>query len=882
MHRLAIREGWATVLLTSLIVVIAVISIQRADWADGLDVLNTVMVVGLIAGFIVSKWRRVPSPALHLGGLLVGVLTVIYAMTAYIDDGIGSNRDKLRWLWDRGEIWVTALFNGDSAEDLYLFVLFISILTFAMAYLTMWFVFRARWIWAALFFPGVVLLLNLGYSLRVPNSLVAIFIFAALLLLMRFALLQRELNWQRIRIEYPGTLMWRSLWVASYLAIAVLIFGWAIPVSARSGNVNDVWQDVDGPWRSVEQQFDKWFVGLRGPGGSGVGGFAAFEDSFELGGPLSLSDDPVVIFDGPGGPAYIAAHTYNTYTGRGWRSDLSETNEEGESVAIAPQIELQPGESLPLDPRFMKERERDTFEFDLQRPRGSVLFTPGSFASANVGANLVLSWQTVDQSIDVQTVEQGDVPPEVWPLVQILKSVDLTPEPPPEPTFAPTDQPTFPPGTPPAATATPTPEPQMKPIPQTVLQEQSRLQERDIHTSYVINSETYRVSTLNYSGQFPNFADVEAVHARDGLEEGSEYEVEAMTSDATSDQLREAGQEYPDEVTARYLDLPDSVTERTKFLAQEIAAGSNNPYDISKALEGYLRENIVYSEAVAFPPEGVDVVDHVLFTSQEGYCEYYASAFVVMARSLGLPTRMSVGFFPTDEEAEGGYLYRERNAHAWPEVYFPDYGWIGFEPTAARSTIEREPFSGGGGPGDRGDRPILGGEGRDDAIFEDDLQFLEDNQQLPAGGGALIGQEDEITTSEILTRVVPLVILLIILVIAYLWLRGTRGLAPAELMYTKLNRGATWGGVRRESAMTPNEYADQVAVTVAGSRQPVNYLTDLYVRESYSPHKSTQADVMRARQAWLRLRGLFLRHFVSRVMFWRQRHDDADYDDEDW
>src|SRR5690606_41773144 len=123
------------------------------------------------------------------------------------------------------------------------------------------------------------------------------------------------------------------------------------------------------------------------------------------------------------------------------------------------------------------ERERDTFTFDLQRPRGSLLFTPGPFASANVGANLVLSWQTVDQSIDVQTVEEGDVPTELWPLVQILKSVDLTPVPPPEPTMSPEDQPTFPPGSSDAATATPAPEPQMKPIPQEVVQEQERLLE---------------------------------------------------------------------------------------------------------------------------------------------------------------------------------------------------------------------------------------------------------------------------------------------------------------------------------------------------------------------------------------------------------------------
>src|SRR5690606_17882723 len=90
-------------------------------------------------------------------------------------------------------------------------------------------------------------------------------------------------------------------------------------------------------------------------------------------------------------------------------------------------------------------------------------------------------------------------------------------------------------------------------------------------------------------------------------------------------------------------------------------------------------------------------VDYVLFTSREGYCEYYASAFIVMARSLGIPARMSVGFYPSDEEVDTGIMYRERNAHAWPEVYFPGYGWIGFEPTAARSEVNRDAATPAGG-----------------------------------------------------------------------------------------------------------------------------------------------------------------------------------------
>ena len=73
MQRIAIREGWAMVVLSALIVYIAVVSIQRADWADGLGILTGVMAAGLVSGLVVSKWRRLPSAVLHLGGFVVGL-----------------------------------------------------------------------------------------------------------------------------------------------------------------------------------------------------------------------------------------------------------------------------------------------------------------------------------------------------------------------------------------------------------------------------------------------------------------------------------------------------------------------------------------------------------------------------------------------------------------------------------------------------------------------------------------------------------------------------------------------------------------------------------------------------------------------------------------
>ncbi|CAN5129223.1 hypothetical protein BH23CHL1_BH23CHL1_09050 [soil metagenome] len=882
MSRFMIREGWSTVLLTALVVWLAVWSIQQADWADGLGMLNWIMFAGLVSGFIVSKWRQVPSAVLHLAGMTVGLLAVTFGTMGYLSDEIGGRREKLSWLWDRAGGWLSEVVSGGAADDLYIFVVFICAMTFLLAYATMWFVIRARWIWAALVFPALVLLINLGYSQRVPNSLVVIYLFLSIVLLARFYLLQRETNWRRGRVEFPTTLPWRGMWVGSYLAVFVLVFGWAMPVSAKSDTVNNLWQDVDGPWRSVEGQFNDWFAGLRGPGSRGVGGFASFSDSFDLGGPLQLSDSPVVLVDGPGGAPYLAAHRYNDYTGRGWRSDVNaiHPDNDGTDTFIAPQIELDPGELVPVAARFSAERAKTEFTMELQRTRGSLMFAPEIFVSSDTGTNLVVSWDDVEETVDIPQATVDDVPSELATLVTMLQEADFTPPPPPEPTPDPNATPVAEGEEP---VATPTPEVNRLPLPESpgITAERLRLNERNIIVSYAIDPSTFRVSTMTYAGTFPIYSDVEAVHARDGLENGSTYTVETLVTDVTNEQLRQAAQAYPSSVTSRYLALPDTVTQRTRDLARDITSDAANPYDAAKVIESYLRTNITYSENIPFPPPEVDVVDHVLFTDQRGYCEYYSSAFIVMMRSLGIPARMTVGFFPTSEEDDGGYLYRELNAHAWPEVYFDGYGWIGFEPTAARAEVSRAPVETGGGGPARPDDARAPGEGRlSDAAF-DDMMFMEDNQTLPVGSGGVAGSGEQISAAQIISRSVIGALMLLTIVVLFLWLRGMRGLSPANQFYAKLSRGAGWGGVSRDPSMTPYEYANSVGEAVPGSRAPAVFLSDLFVQETYGRRKLAQSELLRARQAWLRLRGVLFKHFFARLRPWGRRST-AGRDENDW
>ncbi len=165
------------------------------------------------------------------------------------------------------------------------------------------------------------------------------------------------------------------------------------------------------------------------------------------------------------------------------------------------------------------------------------------------------------------------------------------------------------------------------------------------------------------------------------------YTVVAALPSVDEARLRTAGTVYPNWITVHYLQVPESVPARVRQLAREITKDAYSPYDKARAIEAYLRR-IPYSLNVPLPPPGRDVVDWFLFDLRQGYCDYYATAFVVLARLNGIPARIAIGYAQgTWLPDSGTYRVTEREAHTWPEVYFPGYGWIPFEPTASRQIV---------------------------------------------------------------------------------------------------------------------------------------------------------------------------------------------------
>jgi hypothetical protein len=126
-------------------------------------------------------------------------------------------------------------------------------------------------------------------------------------------------------------------------------------------------------------------------------------------------------------------------------------------------------------------------------------------------------------------------------------------------------------------------------------------------------------------------------------------------------------------------------------VAHELTKDQTTAYDKAKAIESYLR-SYPYDLEVHAPPEDQDVADYFLFDLKKGYCDYYATAMVVLARASGLPARFVSGYASGSYDAENAeYIIRELHAHSWPEIYFPEIGWIEFEPTAAQPEIEIPP-----------------------------------------------------------------------------------------------------------------------------------------------------------------------------------------------
>ena len=302
-----------------------------------------------------------------------------------------------------------------------------------------------------------------------------------------------------------------------------------------------------------------------------------------------------------------------------------------------------------------------------------------------------------------------------------------------------------------------------------------------------------------------------ALAFQEGIIPPRTYESVGSVTTTTPSQLRATAAQYPRHIADRYLQLPREFPESVRAAAVEITSDAENPYDKAIALQSYLRA-LPYSTDVQGPPAGRDPVEWFLFESHTGFCTYYASAMITMMRSLGVPARLAVGFAPGRyDDSRGEWIVEARHYHAWPELYFPGFGWVEFEPTPAavqqslalvdsptaerveeaRSDVAVEPCTVGGAPCE---------------------QLEEEEEDIPAGdGGTLTPTEQPAGRMGIVLFSAMAFAGFIALMVAWSLRRmGSAGRIRLQL------RALLWlAGAHRVNFETPLEMARRLA-----SRQP--------------------------------------------------------------
>ena len=327
-----------------------------------------------------------------------------------------------------------------------------------------------------------------------------------------------------------------------------------------------------------------------------------------------------------------------------------------------------------------------------------------------------------------------------------------------------------------------------------------------------------------------------------------EFTVASQISHHAVQDLRSAPWSTTEDFGGRYTQLP-RVPDRISELARDVTSGTASAFDMATAIETYLR-GFEYELDIPAPPTARDGVDHFLFDLRRGYCDYFASAMVVMCRRLGIPARYATGYASGSyDHQRGAWVVRAEHAHAWVEVYFSGLGWLEFEPTPARQTFARFMRSPSG---------------------ELELYHLQ-----------LAGQPSPEPTgpSTWPAGLLPaLAIAIPVAVGALLWRahqsrqRSRSTSQRVQRLYSDVARWATRAGMGPHAAQTPAEFIaaltrrlEELRGRGLGIERDLQLIARAYMAGIYAPFPVPEMQARLAREAWRRQRTTFWRAAVLRT-----------------
>ena len=371
-----------------------------------------------------------------------------------------------------------------------------------------------------------------------------------------------------------------------------------------------------------------------------------------------------------------------------------------------------------------------------------------------------------------------------------------------------------------------------------------------------------RASKVILSRKPPNPPDITALRPHKDLNPTDTYDAISYTSTASEEALMEAGTDYPSWVTDRYLQLPDDLPQRVRGLAEGLTDNRDNPYDKAIAIRNWLRIIPFYTTDIEAPPEEADGVDYFLFETKRGYSSYFSSSMVVMLRAVGIPSRLAVGYSTGGWDDETSrYVVISANAHSWPEAYFPDYGWIAFEPVPQNDVIIRGGF-----------------------IKGDEEEGIEDVARLMQGGDPPgVGQDTLSPVGRLSLGPIPgwgiVAVVAVIAGVALIFLSlivwlgyGLRKLGVSAQVYGKMTRMARVAGHGPRATDTPREFALNLAVAMDSVDGHIERIGEAYGARNYRSTPLSESERESLAGDWDALRRqLFIWSIKRRLTGWRNK-----------
>jgi transglutaminase-like putative cysteine protease/xanthosine utilization system XapX-like protein len=715
--KLRFRGGWFALPIYLVVISMYPLSLQHADWVEISEQFWWIALSGVLVGTLLGN-GRIRFPRAILAGSAIGMLAITLS-TTFASTAGATFRDKLTHLAILVNNWITQVLAGEAASDPTVFVLFLGASVWCATFVGSFILARNGRVWDAVIFNGACLVINVSVALTNLYPDLIVFTLAVLVLLVRIHIVNLQERWTRQNIVPSGEMDWRLLRGGLTWTTVLVILSLVTPRVAAAEVLNGAWSTFEGPYHSVEAEWQRFFAGVSGP--SRLRG-VSFSDSIRLGQAPNLGDRVIMTVDAPQAHFWRAV-TYDFYTGAGWRTT----------------------ESDKADKITLSTTDRETFQarFDIIVPHSNILF------AAN--------------------------------------------------------------------------EPQKADVP---------------YQFYTGADKTYSTS----------------LHALNRSQAAGTYTVTSLVSVADKQTLRKASSTYADYIKTKYLQLPSTLPQRVKTLAHALTDNVPNAYDRAETLETYLRSPpFSYSPQVKATPPGKDPVDYFLFDLKQDFCEYFASAMVVMLREVGVPARLVEGFTTgTYDNASNAYVVREQDAHAWVEVYFPQYGWIEFEPTPSQPPFSRPDASQTSGAGSSAG--AAGGDTDSDPNNPDGrLNRGEDELNQDDGSGGFTGEGVVAAVRSIDPRPALaflgfLLLLLVVAVARFNW--RFRRYGPIESAWGKTRLLASYVGYPAHPSQTTYEFATSLGTAIPETHDPVHSLAKARVLEQYSAQGADEDARDAAETAW--------------------------------